>query len=196
MTEQAQRKRIGIFGGSFNPVHTGHICLARQILTAVSLDEIWFMVSPLNPFKQDFTDLLPDDVRLELTREALKDEPCMLASDYEFSLPRPSYMWNTLAHLSYDYPQYSFTLIVGADNWLAFDRWAHHDFIQQHYDIAVYPRKGYDVDTESLPSHVKLVQAELYPFSSTDIRTMVHQGQSIKGLVPDSILSKVKRLYR
>ena len=196
MTEQAQRKRIGIFGGSFNPVHTGHICLARQLLTAVSLDEIWFMVSPLNPFKQDFTDLLPDDVRLELTREALKDEPCMLASDYEFSLPRPSYMWNTLAHLSYDYPQYSFTLIVGADNWLAFDRWAHHDFIQQHYDIAVYPRKGYDVDTESLPSHVKLVQAELYPFSSTDIRTMAHQGQSIKGLVPDSILSKVKRLYR
>jgi len=196
MTEQAQRKRIGIFGGSFNPVHTGHICLARQLLTAVSLDEIWFMVSPLNPFKQDFTDLLPDDVRLGLTREALKDEPCMLASDYEFSLPRPSYMWNTLAHLSYDYPQYSFTLIVGADNWLAFDRWAHHDFIQQHYDIAVYPRMGYDVDTESLPSHVKLVQAELYPFSSTDIRTMVHQGRSIKGLVPDSILSKVKRLYR
>ena len=196
MTEQAQRKRIGIFGGSFNPVHTGHICLARQLLTAVSLDEIWFMVSPLNPFKQDFTDLLPDDVRLGLTREALKDEPCMQASDYEFSLPRPSYMWNTLAHLSYDYPQYSFTLIVGADNWLAFDRWAHHDFIQQHYDIAVYPRKGYDIDTESLPSHVKLVQAELYPFSSTDIRTMVHQGQSIKGLVPDSILSKVKRLYR
>lgn len=196
MTEQTQRKRIGIFGGSFNPVHTGHICLARQILTAVSLDEIWFMVSPLNPFKQDFTDLLPDDVRLELTREALKDKPYMQASDYEFSLPRPSYMWNTLAHLSYDYPQYSFTLIVGADNWLAFDRWAHHDFIQQHYDIAVYPRKGYDVDTELLPSHVKLVQAELYPFSSTDIRTMVHQGQSIKGLVPDSILSKVKRLYR
>ena len=196
MTEQAQRKRIGIFGGSFNPVHTGHICLARQILTAVSLDGIWFMVSPLNPFKQDFTDLLPDDVRLELTREALKDEPCMQASDYEFSLPRPSYMWNTLAHLSYDYPQYCFTLIVGADNWLAFDRWARHDFIQQYYDIAVYPRKGYDVDTESLPSHVKLVQAELYPFSSTDIRTMVHQGQSIKGLVPDSILSKVKRLYR
>ena len=196
MTEQAQRKRIGIFGGSFNPVHTGHICLARQLLTAVSLDEIWFMVSPLNPFKQDFTDLLPDDVRLELTREALKDESCMVASDYEFCLPRPSYMWNTLAHLSYDYPQYSFTLIVGADNWLAFDRWAHHDFIQQHYDIAVYPRKGYNIDTVSLPSHVKLVQAELYPFSSTDIRTMVHQGQSIKGLVPDSILSKVKRLYR
>lgn len=196
MTEQAQRKRIGIFGGSFNPVHTGHICLARQLLTAVSLDEIWFMVSPLNPFKQDFTDLLPDDVRLGLTREALKDEPCMLASDYEFSLPRPSYMWNTLAHLTQSYPQYSFTLIVGADNWLAFDRWAHHDFIQQHYDIAVYPRMGYDVDTESLPSHVKLVQAELYPFSSTDIRTMVHQGRSIKGLVPDSILSKVKRLYR
>ena len=196
MAEQASRKRIGIFGGSFNPIHMGHICLARQILIQASLDEIWFVVSPLNPFKQNVTNLLPDDARLELTREALKGEHKLVVSDYEFGLPRPSYMWNTLAHLTQSYPQYSFTLIVGADNWLAFDRWAHHDFIQQHYDIAVYPRKGYDVDTELLPSHVKLVQAELYPFSSTDIRTMVHQGQSIKGLVPDSILSKVKRLYR
>ena len=196
MTEQAHLKRIGIFGGSFNPIHNGHICLARQILAAVSLDEIWFVVSPLNPFKQEVTDLLPDDVRLELTREALKDEPFLLASDYEFGLPRPSYMWNTLAHLSDDYPQYSFSLIIGADNWVSFDHWARHDFIQEHYQILVYPREGYPVDASSLSQNVKLVPTQLYPFSSTDIRTMVQKGQSVKGLVPDVILSKVEQLYR
>ena len=179
MTEQAHRKRIGIFGGSFNPIHNGHICLARQILAAVSLDEIWFVVSPLNPFKQEVTDLLSDDVRLELTREALKDEPFLLASDYEFGLPRPSYMWNTLAHLSNDYPQYSFSLIIGADN-----------------QILVYPREGYPVEASLLAPNVKLVPTQLYPFSSTDIRTMVQKGQSVKGLVPDVILSKVEQLYR
>ena len=196
MAEQAHRKRIGIFGGSFNPIHNGHICLARQILTLVSLDEIWFVVSPLNPFKQEVTDLLPDDVRLELTREALKDEPFLLASDYEFGLPRPSYMWNTLAHLSNDYPQYSFSLIIGADNWTSFDRWARHEFILEHYNILVYPREGYPVDASSLSQNVKLVPTQLYPFSSTDIRTMVQKGQSVKGLVPDVILSKVEQLYR
>ena len=165
-------------------------------MAAVSLDEIWFVVSPLNPFKQEVTDLLSDGVRLELTREALKDEPFLLASDYEFGLPRPSYMWNTLAHLSNDYPQYSFSLIIGADNWASFDRWARHDFIQEHYQILVYPREGYPVDASLLAPNVKLVPTQLYPFSSTDIRTMVQKGQSVKGLVPDVILSKVEQLYR
>lgn len=196
MAEQASRKRIGIFGGSFNPIHMGHICLTRQILIQASLDEIWFVVSPLNPFKQNVTNLLPDDARLELTREALKGEHKLVVSDYEFGLPRPSYMWNTLAHLSSDYPQYSFYLIIGADNWLAFDRWARHEFIQQHYHILVYPRKGYSVDAATLPPHVRLVPTQLYPFSSTDIRAMVRQGKSIKGLVPDSILDKTAYLYR
>lgn len=196
MTELAHRKRIGIFGGSFNPIHNGHICLARQILTSAPLDEIWFVVSPLNPFKQDVADLLPDETRLELTRDALKEESFLLASDYEFGLPRPSYMWNTLAHLSNDYPQYSFSLIIGADNWTSFDRWARHEFILEHYNILVYPRKGYPVDVSSLAPNVQLVSTQLYPFSSTDIRAMVRQGQSVKGLVPDVILSKVELLYR
>lgn len=196
MTEQAHLKRIGIFGGSFNPIHNGHICLARKILTTVALDEIWFVVSPLNPFKQDVADLLPDETRLELTRDALKDEPFLLASDYEFGLPRPSYMWNTLAHLSNDYPQYSFSLIIGADNWASFDRWARHEFILEHYNILVYPREGYPVGVSSLAPNVQLVSTPLYPFSSTDIRAMVQHGQSVKGLVPDVILRKVERLYR
>lgn len=196
MAEQNQRKHIGIFGGSFNPVHNGHIRLARQLLMAVPLDEIWFVVSPQNPFKQNFTGLLPDETRLELTREALEDEPCLMASDYEFRLSRPSYTWKTLAHLSKDYPQYCFSLMIGADNWFAFSRWARYEFIQQNYDIVVYPREGYVVDALSLPPRVRLVEAELYPVSSTDIRSMVKHGQSIRGLVPDIILGKVECLYR
>ena len=105
-------------------------------------------------------------------------------------------MWNTLAHLSNDYPQYSFSLIIGADNWVSFDHWARHDFIQEHYQILVYPREGYPVDASLLVPNVKLVPTQLYPFSSTDIRTMVQKGQSVKGLVPDVILSKVEQLYR
>ena len=105
-------------------------------------------------------------------------------------------MWNTLAHLSNDYPQYSFSLIIGADNWTSFDRWARHEFILEHYNILVYPREGYPVDASLLAPNAKLVPTQLYPFSSTDIRTMVQKGQSVKGLVPDVILSKVEQLYR
>src|SRR3712207_2697957 len=110
-TSAHQRQRTGIFGGSFNPIHMGHIALAHHIRRALSLDEIWFVVAPLNPFKTTNTDLLDDDLRLALTRKALEDQPCLVASDYEFHLPKPSYMWNTLQHLAADYPEREFVLI-------------------------------------------------------------------------------------
>ena len=114
---------IGIFGGSFNPIHKGHVALARQLLRRAQLDEVWFLVSPQNPLKPQSL-LLDDNMRLEMARLALKDEPHLVASDYEFHLPRPSYTWNTLQHLSQDYPQHRFTLIIGADNWQLFSRCA------------------------------------------------------------------------
>lgn len=185
----------GIFGGSFNPIHTGHISLARELLQQLRLDEIWFVVSPLNPFKAEVTDLLDDDIRLMMARKALEGDPHLMASDYEFHLPKPSYTWNTLQHLSTDYPDRRFVLIIGADNWQKFDRWAHHDYILAHYPIAVYPREGYPVSQADLPAGVTLVDTPLYRLSSTEIRQRIAHHQDITGLVPQQIEALVQKLY-
>lgn len=187
--------KIGILGGSFNPIHTGHIQLAKQILAKAQLDEVWFMVSPLNPFKKSAPDLLDDHLRLQMARKALYGEPHLLASDYEFHLPKPSYTWSTLQHLSADYPSFRFSLIIGADNWLAFDRWAKPDFILSHYNIIVYPREGSPIDPATLPPNVTLVNTTLYPVSSTEIRQRMRRGESIDGLVPPSIVGMVEQNY-
>ncbi len=188
-------KQIGIFGGSFNPIHCGHIALARHLLTNLGLDEIWFVVSPLNPFKANANNLLADDLRYQLTAMALADEPGLKASDCEMHLPRPSYMWNTLCHLSERYPKARFTLLIGADNWLAFNRWANSERIIDNYRIAVYPRPGYTIDTASMPPSVTAVNAPLYPISSTDIRQHVALGQPIDNMVPQCIQPLVEKYY-
>lgn len=188
-------KTTGIFGGSFNPIHNGHIALARQLLRLASLDEIWFMVSPLNPFKRDAGDLLDDGRRLLMARKALQGEPRLVACDYEFRLPKPSYTWDTLRHLSADCPDRAFTLLIGADNWLAFDRWRHGSDILARWPVVVYPREGCPVDAASLPPGVTLARTRLYNVSSTEIRHRVAEGQNVAGLVPDSILPLVKDYY-
>ena len=185
----------GIFGGSFNPIHLGHIGLARDILRLTELSEVWFLVSTLNPFKRAAGDLLDDRLRFDMARQALVDEPGLVASDYEFALPRPSYTWQTLAHLREDYPARRFTLIIGADNWLSFSRWAHPDDILRHHPIIVYPREGCPIDRGSLPPGVTLVDTGLYPVSSTAVRRRVALGQPVDGLVPPSIIPMVERYY-
>ena len=180
-------KKVGIYGGSFNPIHRGHIALARQMLRKAHLDEVWFLVSPLNPFKQASTDLLDDQTRLLLTRQALADEPRLVASDYEFHLPRPSYSWDTLQALSRDYPEHEFVLVIGADNWLAFDRWYHAEDILARYPIVIYPREGYPIDAATLPPTVQLVKTRLYNVSSTDIRCRIREGRPVRRLLPPAI---------
>lgn len=188
-------KKIGVFGGSFNPVHKGHIAMAHELLKKEHLDEIWFVVSPLNPFKTAAADLLADDLRLEMTRKALADEPRLKASDYEFHLSKPSYTWDTLQHLSMDYPDDQFTLIIGADNWSAWDRWCHADDILKHYEVVIYPRKGHSVEVASLPEGVSLASMRLYEMSSSEIRKRVQEGLSIIDLVPENILHLVEEYY-
>lgn len=191
----AEQVPTGIFGGSFNPIHMGHIGLARDILRLTHLREVWFLVSPLNPFKQQAGDLIADRLRFDMVRRALAQEPGLVASDYEFGLPRPSYTWQTLSHLREDYPERLFTLIIGADNWLAFDRWAHPDDILRHHPVIVYPREGCPIDRASLPPRVTLVDTGLYPVSSTAVRHRVAHGQSVDGLVPPAIIPMVEQCY-
>ena len=190
--------RIGIFGGSFNPIHVGHIALARQLLRLARLDEILFVVSPLNPFKKQATDLMADDYRLALVEMALQEEPKMRACDVEFHLPKPSYMYLTLRHLSAAHPDCTFTLLIGGDNWAAFDRWANADEILATYDIAVYPRSGDSIDPASLPSNVRILNTQLIDISSTLIRRRIAEGLPVDALVPPAVAAFIteKGLYR
>lgn len=186
--------KTGIYGGSFNPIHNGHLAIARQMLTKAGLDEVWLMVSPQNPLKSA-DGLLDDDKRLLMARTALQGERHIAASDYEFRLPRPSYMWNTLQHLQHDFPDREFTLLIGADNWVVFHRWHRADDIIAHYPIAVYPRTGYPVSADGLPPTVRLIDTGLYDVSSTQVRQMIAHGESIEGLVPESIAAMAREFY-
>ncbi len=187
-------KRIGILGGSFNPIHLGHIALARQLRQLAGLDEVWLMVSPQNPLKESAT-LMDDRLRYQLTRLALHGEEGVVASDYELHLPKPSYTWNTLEHLHKDYPDYTFVLLIGGDNWERFPQWYRADDIVESHQIVVYPRRGSESCAAALPPTVSMVKTELIDVSSTEIRQRVAQGKSITGLLPAIIEPLVKRLY-
>ena len=190
---KVQSKKVGIFGGSFNPIHTGHIALAKSLCEKAGLDEVWFMVSPMNPFKKTATDLLDDHLRLEMVEKALEKDPQLKACDYEFSLPKPSYTWHTLQAISQEFTDIEFTLLIGGDNWAAFDKWYHHEDILVHYPIVVYPRQGSSVG--KVPEGVTIVETPLLNISSTEIRQRIKEGKSIKGMVPESIEELVKRNY-
>jgi nicotinate-nucleotide adenylyltransferase len=177
--------RIGIFGGSFNPIHNGHLAIARAALAQCALDEVWLMVSPQNPLKQQ-ADLLNDSLRFQMAQRALEGVEGVRACDYEFRLPKPSYTWNTLQHLAKDYPDHRFTLLIGGDNWAHFQRWRHWQDILRHHDVVVYPRDEYR----------GTIDVPLLDVSSTQIRQRVKAGESVRGLVPDSILGQVNVYYR
>ena len=174
--------RTGIFGGSFNPIHNGHISLARQLREKAGLDEVWLMVSPQNPLKQS-ADLLDDSIRMEMARLALEGVEGIVASDYEMHLPKPSYTWNTFQGLSRDYPDREFVLLMGGDNWALFDRWYHAEDIKNNYEIAVYTRT---------PGETGFID-----ISSTEIRQRIKAGKGIRRLVPKVVADyiKEKKLY-
>lgn len=184
--------KTGIFGGSFNPIHNGHISLARQLKEKAGLDEVWLMVSPQNPMKQQ-TNLLNDEVRLQMARLALKNEPGIIASDYEMHLPKPSYTWLTLQALSRDYPERQFVLMIGGDNWAIFDKWYHAADILRNYQIVVYPRRDEQPVRKEQPASVTILEAELLDISSTEIRQRIREGRSIQKMVPPSVEAFIKQ---
>ena len=168
--------RTAIFGGSFDPIHKGHIALARAVRDNGLADEVWFLITPLNPHKQGKT-LTDEHLRLRMSQLALADEKALTASDFEFSLPRPSYTINTLDALEKAYPDREFLLLMGAVNWQKIDKWYKSDEILSRFGIIVYPRENETIPT--LPPTVKWLDSPLHDISSTEIRNAIADGRDI-----------------
>lgn len=176
-------QHIGLFFGSFNPVHNGHLAIADFMLAHAGIDELWMVVSPRNPFK-DSSSLAPDEDRLEMVRLALEGREGMKASDVEFSMPRPSYTIHTLRALSAQHPSVRFELIIGSDNLENFDHWKEADAIIRDYQRIVYPRPGTDPELYRNLKNGRVVEAPVWDISSTRIREMVREGLPVDHLMP------------
>lgn len=184
--------KVGIFGGSFDPIHMGHVNLAKYILSHTDLDEVWLMVSPRNPLKEHGS-IATDEQRLEMARLAVEDIPGIKVSDFEFSLPIPSYTYFTLTKLREAYPEIDFRLIIGGDNWADFDRWRNPEEILSEFCVIVYPRPGEEIPTKANSSLVEILNgAPQMPISSTQIRTLLsHQkGNAISNRSTVNLSSK------
>jgi nicotinate-nucleotide adenylyltransferase len=183
--------RTALFGGTFNPLHNGHLTIARSVLEQGLADEVWMLITPCNPWKKDQV-LLDDRLRYNIVRDAVKDIHGIEASDYEFNLPKPSYTANTLRHISADYPDREFILTIGADNWVKFDNWRESDFILSNYRIIVYPRSGFEI--KDIPQGVTELNCPLVDVSSTDIRSKIQAGEPINEMVPASVVRTIANL--
>lgn len=182
-------KKIGLFFGSFNPIHIGHLILANYILENSDMDELWFVVSPQNPFK-DKKSLLNDHNRLDMVQLAVKNYPNMRASNVEFSLPKPSYTIDTLTYLHEKYPDYSFSLIMGEDNLKSLHKWKNADILIKNHHIIVYPRvfDGEKKDPEYLQhENISLVKAPIIELSATEIRNMIRDGKNVRPMLPPEV---------
>ena len=181
--------KIGLYFGSFNPIHTGHLIIAGHILNETELQKIWFVVSPQNPFKPSSA-LLNEYHRLYLVQKAIDPDIRLRAIDIEFSLPKPSYTIHTLTYLQEKYPSYEFTVIMGSDSFQNIDKWKNGDVILANYPILVYRRPNFDVDANRFPG-VTVLNAPLLDISATHIRELIRRGKSIKYLVPEVVEKEI-----
>ncbi|MCS6968550.1 MAG: nicotinate (nicotinamide) nucleotide adenylyltransferase [Cytophagales bacterium] len=188
--------KIGLFFGSFNPIHIGHLIIANTIAESSDFSQVWFVVSPHNPFKQT-SSLLHEQDRMEMVRIAIADNYKLNATDVEFRLPRPNYTIDTLTHLSEKYPQHEFRVIIGQDNLSNFIRWKNYRKILEYYGLIVYPRYGATYSPLMEHPHVSVVDAPLIDISATFIRECIKKGRSIRYLVPDEVMHYImgKKLY-
>ncbi len=182
--------KIGLFFGSFNPVHVGHLIIANYFATNTDLKEVWFVVSPQNPFKEKAT-LLRDYDRLNLVNLAIEDNYALRANNIEFSLPQPSYTINTLMHIKEKYPANSFCLIMGSDNFISLPKWKNADIILRDYEIYVYQRRGSVVKHVPAGGRVNQFDFPLLDISSSQIRKLIENNLSVKYMIPDKVLNYI-----
>jgi len=181
---------VGLYFGSFNPVHNGHLIIAQHILNETNLDQVWFVVSPQNPFKQQ-KHLLNEYDRLHLVNLAIEKSTQLKAIDIEFRLPKPSYTSNTLIYLKEKYPQHLFSIIMGSDSLQNLDQWKNADQIMENYPVYVYTRPGFENKQEKVRNLIR-VKAPLLEISATHIRELIQSGKSIRYLVPDAVCDEIE----
>ena len=193
-----QPKRIGLFFGSFNPVHIGHLIIAEYMATRTDLEQVWFVVSPHNPLKLRAT-LANDYDRLHMVQLAIDDNPRLRASNIEFSLPKPSYTIDTMVYLHEKYPQHQFSLIMGSDNLSGIQKWKNYELLLQRYTIHIYKREKTRVSQPlDIPADIRFYDVPMMDISSTYIRQSIASGLSTRYMVPEPVFQFLEgsRLYR
>jgi nicotinate-nucleotide adenylyltransferase len=183
--------KIGLYFGSFNPIHIGHLIIANHLTNHTDLQEVWFIVSPQNPFK-NANSLLNENHRLNLIKTAIEGETRLRASNVEFKLPKPSYTINTLTYLAEKYPNHEFVLIMGSDGFQNLPQWKNGETILKNYPIYIYKRPGFDI-INNFNADISVMDAPLLDISSTRIRDLIAKGKSIRYLVPDSVKDEIER---
>ncbi len=183
--------KVGLFFGSFNPIHVGHLIIANHLATHTDLDKVWMVVSPQNPLKPKKT-LARDFDRLHLVRLGIGDNPRIEASNVEFNLPKPSYTIDTLAYLTEKHPEKTFALIMGGDNIASLHLWKNYEQLLANFDIYVYQRPGTELGPLATHPRVKVLEAPLLDISATYIRDCLKKGQSVRYLVPETVFEYLK----
>lgn len=180
--------KIGLYFGTFNPIHVGHLIIANHMAEHADLDQVWMVVTPHNPLKKKAT-LLDDYHRLQMVYLATEDFPKIKPSDIEFKLSQPNYTVNTLVHLQEKFPDHKFSLIMGEDNLKSLHKWKNYEVILEHHDIYVYPRISSETDNLDLKNHprIHLINAPVVEISSTDIRHNVKKGKNVQPLLPHKV---------
>ena len=182
--------KVGLYFGSFNPIHIGHLIIASYIANNTDIDEVWFVVSPQNPFKES-SSLLNEQHRISMVKIAVENEKKLKASNVEFLMPKPSYTIDTLIYLSEKYKQHSFTLIIGGDSYQNFEKWKNYEQIILNYNILIYPRTSFKVK-DTLPERVKIIDAPIIEITSTQIRKYIKDNKSIRYLVTDKVMEEIE----
>lgn len=183
---------VGLYFGSFNPIHHGHLIIANYILQNSQLEQVWFVVSPQNPLKKS-SSLLNEYHRLYLVQVSIEDEPALKASDIEFRLPKPSYTIDTLTYLSEKYPTHQFSVIMGSDSFQNLPEWKNFQQLLQQYPIFVYERPGFASENKYEGANVHFLKAPLLEISSTYIRKIIKEGKSTRYLVPEKVRLEIER---